>query len=310
MVDTSDDWIVRRTGIRERRIVAENQFASDLAIRAVKDLYARYAVSLDDVDLVIVSTSTPDYGFPSVAARVQAQFNMKMAGAFDLNATCAGFEYILHVANGLITSGLNRKVLVIAAETMSRVTDYSDRSTCVLLGDGAGAALLEWEESGNFFGSIMGSDGSRGKLLYRTGLSQMMDGEKLVGAGKMVQNGPELYKWVVKNVTRSIKQLLTQSGCAAANIDWFVPHSANLRMIEAISERLDFPIEKVLVSLEFYGNTSSATVPLALSDALKHGKIKSGDTLLLYGFGGGVVHCGQLIRWSPLEERTNETAAQ
>lgn len=297
LVDTSDEWIVRRTGIKERRILPENQFSSDLAFGAVQNLIDRYQASLDDVDLIIVSTSTPDFAFPSVAAQVQANFHISNAGAFDLNATCAGFEYCLHLANGLVTSGLNKKVLIVAAESMSKVTDYTDRSTCVLLGDGAGAAIVEYSEGGpDFLGSIMGADGSMGKLLYRTGLSKVMNGKKLIDTGKVVQNGPELYKWVVKNVTKSITQLVENSALDFSDIDWFVPHSANLRMIESISERLDFPMEKVLYSLEYYGNTSSATIPLAISDAIKAGKIKENDRLLLYGFGGGVVHCGQIIK--------------
>ncbi|WP_100488779.1 ketoacyl-ACP synthase III [Sporolactobacillus pectinivorans] len=297
MVDTSNEWIVRRTGIRERRILPEDQFTSDLAFGAVQNLTDRYPISLDDVDLIIVSTSTPDFAFPSVAAQVQAKFHISGAGAFDLNATCAGFEYILHVANGLVTSGLNKKVLVVAAESMSKATDYTDRSTCVLLGDGAGAAIVEYSEgSSDFLGSFMGSDGSMGKMLYRTGLSKVMNGAKLIDTGKMVQNGRELYKWVVKNVTRSVIQLVENSGFDFTDIDWFIPHSANLRMVESICERLDFPMEKVLYSLEYYGNTSSATIPLALSEAIKAGTIKKNDCLLLYGFGGGLVHCGQIIR--------------
>lgn len=296
LVDTSNEWIVRRTGIKERRILPEDQFTSDLAFGAVRNLLDRYETALDDIDLVIVSTSTPDYGFPSVAAQVQAKFLTEKAGAFDLNATCSGFEYALHVANGLVTSGLNQRILVVAADAMSKVTDYTDRTTCILLGDGAGAAVVEYdEENPGFFGSFMGAEGGMGKALYRTGLSSVMNGEKLSGAGKMVQNGREVYKWAVQTVTDGVLQLAEKSGYTLQKINWFVPHSANLRMIESISERLNFPMEKVLYSLEYYGNTSSASIPLALSDALKEGKIKKGDRILLYGFGGGLVHCGQVI---------------
>ncbi|MCO7176550.1 ketoacyl-ACP synthase III [Sporolactobacillus kofuensis] len=297
-VDTSDEWIVRRTGMRERRIAGPNEFASDLACGAVQDLVKRYPVDISDVDLVIVSTTTPDYGFPSVSARVQANFHLEHAGIFDLSAACSGFEYALHVANGLVSSGLNKKVLVIAAETMSKVTDYTDRTTCVLLGDGAGAALVECDDTqGCFIGSYMGADGSLGKALYRTGLSNQMDGEKLVDTGKMVQNGREVYKWAVKTVTSGIQKLLEESRLDFTDIDWFIPHSANLRLIEAIFERLNVPMDHVLYSLEYYGNTSSASIALALSDAVKAGKIKKNDRLLLYGFGGGLCHCGQVIRW-------------
>ncbi|WP_028983850.1 ketoacyl-ACP synthase III [Sporolactobacillus terrae] len=299
LVDTSDEWIVRRTGMKERRIAGPEQFSSDLACAAVKDLVARYQSDLHDTDLVIVSTTTPDYGFPSVSARVQAACQLKQTGAIDLSAACSGFEYALHVANGLVTSGLHKKILVIAAETMSKVTDYSDRTTCVLLGDGASAALVERsEENGAFLGAYMGADGSLGKALYRTGLSTVMDGAKLVDTGKMIQNGREVYKWAVKTVTTGIPELLKNSGLSIEDIDWFIPHSANLRLIEAVFDRLNVPMDKVLYSLEYYGNTSSASIGLALSDAVKEGKIKKNDRLLLYGFGGGLCHCGQVIEWN------------
>ncbi|MDN3956300.1 ketoacyl-ACP synthase III [Sporolactobacillus laevolacticus] len=298
IVDTSDEWIVRRTGMKERRIAGPEEFASDLACGAIRDLVKRYSFDLSDVDLVIVSTTTPDYGFPSVAAMIQAAFHLEHAGAFDLSAACAGFEYALHVANGLVSSGLNRKVLVVAAETMSKVTDYTDRTTCVLLGDGAGAAVIEQTESnGSFLGAYMGADGSLGKALYRTGLSTVMNGEVLINTGKMVQNGREVYKWAVKTVTTGIQKLLEENEFQFSDIDWFIPHSANLRLIEAIFERLNVPMDKVLYSLEYYGNTSSASIALSLSEAVKNGKIKKNDRLLLYGFGGGLCHCGQIIKW-------------
>ncbi|MCO7126545.1 ketoacyl-ACP synthase III [Sporolactobacillus shoreicorticis] len=298
LVDTSDEWIVRRTGMKERRIAAPEEFSSDLACGAVRDLVDRCKTDLTDVDLVIVSTTTPDYGFPNVSSRVQAAFQLKHAGAIDLSAACSGFEYALHVANGLVSSGLNKKILVIAAETMSKVTDYTDRTTCVLLGDGAGAALVEdTEAKGGFLGSYMGADGSLGKALYRTGLSNVMDGEPLIDTQKMVQNGREVFKWAVKTVTSGISILLENSGLQIPEIDWFIPHSANLRLIEAIFERLNVPMDKVLYSLEYYGNTSSASIALSISEAAKAGKIKKNDRLLLYGFGGGLCHCGQIIEW-------------
>lgn len=299
LVDTSNEWIVRRTGMKERRIAGPEEFASDLACGAVRNLIDRYANDLTDVDLVIVSTNTPDYGFPNVSSRVQAAFQLKHAGVIDLSSACSGFEYALHVANGLVTSGLNKKVLVIAAETMSKVTDYTDRTTCILLGDGAGAALVEHTDGkGDFLGSYMGADGTLGKALYRTGLSTVMDGEKLIDTGKMIQNGREVFKWAVKTVTAGIPALLENSGLQISDIDWFIPHSANLRLIEAIFERLAIPMDKVLYSLEYYGNTSSASIALAISEAVKTGKIKKNDRLLLYGFGGGLCHCGQIIEWN------------
>ncbi|RYM05121.1 ketoacyl-ACP synthase III [Sporolactobacillus sp. THM7-7] len=298
LVETSDEWIVRRTGIKERRILPDDQFTSDLAFGAVRHMLNQYNVSLEDVDLVIVATTTPDYGFPSVAALLQARFHMERAGAFDLNAACAGFEYALHVANALVTSGWHRKILVVAADAMSKVTDYTDRTTCILFGDGAGAALVEYSEEPGFIGAFMGADGNMGKALYRTGISTVMNREALIASGKVVQNGREVFKWAVKNVVGGVSDLLDQNGLDLSDIDWFVPHSANLRMIESICERIHFPMNKVLYSMVYYGNTSSASIPLAIHDGLKEGKLKKGDLLLLYGFGGGLVHCGQLIKCS------------
>ncbi|GIO33323.1 MULTISPECIES: ketoacyl-ACP synthase III [Paenibacillus] len=298
LVETSDEWIVQRTGMRERRISAEQEFTSDLCIRAVDDLIRTYGKHVEDVDLIIVATTTPDYPFPSVACLIQEHFNIQSTGAFDLNATCAGFAYGLHVANGLISAGLHRKVLVVGGETLSKVTDYTDRTTCILFGDGAGAVLVEADETNpGFIASIQGTDGSGGMHLYRAGMANALHGLPLAGAGNIVQNGREVYKWAVRTVTAGIEELLPRAGMTIADIDWFVPHSVNLRMIESICEKTGIPIDKTLYSVEYMGNTSAASIPLSLGLGVREEKLKYGDTLLLYGFGGGLTHAGLVVRW-------------
>lgn len=303
LVDTSDEWIVQRTGMKERRIASSEEYSSHLAFKAIENLVASYHKNIHDVDCIIVATTTPDYAFPSVACQIQDYFEINSAGTFDFNATCAGFTYGLHIANSFITSGLHQKVLVVTAETLSKVTDYKDRSTCILFGDGAAAVLVEQDfESPSFIATHMGSKGSGGKHVYRTNLSVTMNGEQLQTPGKMVQNGREVYKWATRTVPAGIDSLLQQTALQKENIDWFVPHSANLRMIESICEKAEFPCEKLLTSVEYYGNTSAVSIPLALQLALKEGKLQKNHLVLLYGFGGGLTHAGHIIRWG-LDER-------
>lgn len=298
IVETSDEWIVQRTGIRERRIAHPYEFTSHLAIAAVADLAARYQKDLSDVDFILVCTTTPDYVFPSVSSLVQAHFGIKHTGALDQNATCAGFVYGLQVANGLITSGLHRKILVIGAETLSKTTDYTDRTTCILFGDGAGAVLLERDdEHAGMLAATNKADGSGGKHLYRTGLSTTMAESELIANSMIVQNGREVYKWAVSSVPEGMKEVVEQAGISLDEVDWFVPHSANMRIVESICERSGFPLKNTLTSMEFFGNTSSASIPLALDLGIKAGKVNPGDLVLLYGFGGGLVQAGCLIRW-------------
>jgi 3-oxoacyl-[acyl-carrier-protein] synthase-3 len=299
MVNTSDEWIFSRTGIRERRIAAEGEFTTNLCVEAVRNLMKRYNKTVSDVDLVLVATTTPEYGFPSVASQVQARLGIQDAGALDLNAACAGFVYALQMANGVITSGMNKKVLVIGAETLSKTTDYSDRTTCILFGDGAGTVLVEYtEEEPSFLSSHMISKGDGGIHLYRTGLSSQMNGQELQNSGCIVQNGREVYKWAVTTVPLGMRKVMEKSEYGLEEVDWFVPHSANLRMIESICERSGFPLEKTLWSLEYFGNTSTASIPLALDKGIVEGKVKAGDRVLLYGFGGGLVQAGVLLQWT------------
>ncbi|EOP09081.1 ketoacyl-ACP synthase III [Bacillus sp. WC2507] len=298
MINTNDEWIVQRTGMKERRIASEEEYSSHLAIKAIENLCTTFKKNLEDIDCIIVATTTADYVFPSVACQIQQYFNIPHTIAFDLNATCAGFTYGLHVANSLITSGPHKKILVVASETLSKVTDYTDRTTCILFGDGAGAILLEKDENKpSFIASHMGTNGDGGIHLYRTNLSTTMNDTPLQTNEKIVQNGREVYKWATRTVPAGIKELLHTAHMQIDDIDWFVPHSVNLRMIESICEKTEIPISKTLMSVKYMGNTSSASIPLALDLARKEGKLNNGDTLLLYGFGGGLTHLGLIVEW-------------
>lgn len=298
MVDTSDEWIVQRTGMRERRIAAEHEFVSDLATKAVEDMIRRYEVKITDVDMILFATSTPEYAFPSSASRVQANLGIPHTGVLDLNAACAGFTYGMQLADSLVTSGVYRKVLVIGAETLSKITDYTDRTTCVLFGDGAGAFLVERaSDQGDFKSVISGTHGEGGMHLYKSGLSTEMDGQPLNAEGNLVQNGREVYKWAVRMVPEQLAELIMRAGMPPEQIDWFVPHSANMRMIEAMCERGPIPLERTLTSMEYRGNTSAASIPLALQIAVDEGKLRHGQNVALFGFGGGLTYSGLVVRW-------------
>ena len=298
MVDTNDEWIRQRTGIRERRIAAKDVFTSDLAIKAVQALAEQPGIDISDVDLIIVSTLTSDFLTPSTAARVQGALGIRNAGVIDLNAACAGFVYALGVANALITIGQHSKVLVIAADVLSKIVDYTDRNTCVLFGDGAGAVLIERSDDGpGFLAAYSGSDGELGEKLYCPGLSARMNGKVVNPKQFLFQDGKAVYMWAITTVPQGMSQLLKNAGLETSDLDWFIPHSANLRIVKSICKKLGIPMEKTLTSVEQFGNTSSVTIPLALWLALQEGKIKKGDKLALYGFGGGLTQAGVLIRW-------------
>ena len=298
-LDTSDEWIVKRTGIRRRHVVAENQHTSDLAIAAVDDLLAHNPnFSIDDVDYVIVGSSTPDYAYPSVSAILQAHYNLpKTVGALDISTACAGFAYGINLAAGLIGTRQVRRVLVVVADALTRSVDYTDRSTAVLFGDGAGAALIEYSEQPAIFGMDAGADGTGGKFLYRTGLRSDING--VVDETRLLrQEGSAVYRWVLENVPNATARILERAGVTLDDIDWFVPHSANMRMIEALVKRLPFPFERTLLSVEEYGNTSAVSIPLALVPAVRDGRVRAGDRLLLMGFGGGLVTAGNVVLWT------------
>jgi 3-oxoacyl-[acyl-carrier-protein] synthase-3 len=288
-VDTNDEWIVRRTGIEVRHQVADDQATSHLAIAAVKNLLSRFpSVDASRIDGIIVATTTPDMPFPSVASQVQQAIGAQNCLAVDISAACAGFVAGLQMANGLLLSGAYRQVLVIGAETLTRITDYTDRSTCILFGDGAGAVLLEARsaDEGSLLASCASTDGAGGMQVY------------CYPGAKIVQNGREVYKWALTTVPDGVQELLRQAGFAIGDLDWFVPHSANLRMIEAICERLGLPLEKALQSVVRNGNTSAASIPLALDAAYREGRLEPGQLVALYGFGSGLTQSGLLLRWT------------
>ncbi|WP_239618268.1 ketoacyl-ACP synthase III [Cohnella mopanensis] len=287
MVDTNHEWIVRRTGIEQRHQTNPDQTTSHLAIAAVHDMLARFpSVDATTIDAIIIATSTPDMPFPSVASQVQQAIGATKCLAFDLSAACAGFVSALHAANGFILSGVYRKVLVIGAENLTKITDYTDRSTCILFGDGAGAVLVEATDVGAFLASNANTDGTGGMQVYCN------------ADNKIVQNGREVYKWALSTVPDGVRDLLGKAGLTLEELDWFIPHSANLRMIEAICERLELPSEKALQSVIRNGNTSAASIPLALDAAYSEGKLVSGQILALYGFGSGLTQSGLLLRWT------------
>ncbi|WP_301420806.1 ketoacyl-ACP synthase III [Mammaliicoccus lentus] len=297
LVETSDDWIISRTGIKERRIAADDEFTSDLCYEAIKNLEKKYNKDISDVDLIIVSTLTPDYRTPSVASYVQGRLGLENAAAIDVNAACAGFVYGINMANAYISSGMYNKIIVVAGEVLSKITDYSDRNTCVLFGDGAGAFLIENNEESSFITSTSGSEGKLAESLYCTDVSKTMFGKDLEQIGFVNQNGKEVYKWAIKMVPREIEKVAEKANVKLKDIDWFVPHSANLKMIQNICKRSEYPFERTLHSLVYYGNTSSATIPLAIDDAVDRGDIKKDETLLLFGFGGGLTYSSSLIKW-------------
>lgn len=297
ILDTSDEWIQSRTGIRERRFAAPEEFTSDLCVKAALNLSENNGLSLEDVDFIIVATVTHDQVMPSVASQVQEKLNIPDAGTLDISSACAGFVYGLILAKGLIASGAQKKVLVIGAETLSKVTDFTDRTTCLLFGDGAGAALLEAGAESNMLESKTGTYGAGGKELYLSNINPILNGEAIEHNNRIHQNGRTVFKWAVQTISAQVQELLLKNKLNLGDIDWFIPHSANLRITEAICKNLDFPIEKALSSMVYYGNTSSASIPLALHKGIQEKKVKKGDKLLLIGFGGGLTYAGIIVEW-------------
>jgi 3-oxoacyl-[acyl-carrier-protein] synthase-3 len=296
MVDTNDEWIVKRTGIRERFLAAEDEFSSDLAAKAVENMI-REGASVEGVDLVIATCLAPDHITPSVAALVAGKFGLRAAGTWDLHAACSGFAYAFTTAASLLATGQAKKILVVSAETLSKVVDYQDRSTCILFGDAAVAVTIERGEKEKSLASISGTDGDMADKVYANLFSQAVNGVPAERQRVIVQNGQALYTYVMKTISEHVARLLAEAKTTPDQIDWFVPHSANLRMVDALRERIGFPREKVLTSVESYGNTSSASIPLALWIAQKEGKLRRGDRILIYGFGGGLTHAGAILEW-------------
>jgi len=299
MVDTSDEWIVSRTGIRERRIAKDEETTSTMAVSASRGALAVASADPESLDLIIVATSTPDMLFPASASLVQEELKAPRAGAFDLNAACSGFVYALAVGHQFIAAGTYRRVLVIGSEVYSRILDWDDRATCVLFGDGAGAVLLEaTDRPTGSWGIILGSDGTGAGLLYVPGLC---------GPGNPAQRqpsllrmwGPEVFRFAVSIMVRAAKEAATAAGLDLDEIDLFIPHQANERIITAAARNLRLPLEKVFMNLERYGNTSAASVPIALCEAAEQGRLKEGDRALLVGFGGGLSWAAMALEWHP-----------
>lgn len=297
MMDTTDEWIVTRTGIRRRHIAADDEFTSDLAKSSVQDLIRRHGEqALEGVDLVIVATNTPDALFPSTAALVQAHFGLQ-ASAFDLLAACPGWLYGLNVASGMVESGRHRKVLVIGAEALTKIVDWEDRSTAVLFGDGAGAAIVEAvSEPHGFKSMITGADGNGAHHLhFRSVGRNLPNGTPL--ADSMYMNGREVFKFAVRVMETSTIEAVAQAGLQPDDISLFVPHQANLRIMEAAREKLALSRERVVVTVDEYGNTSTSSIPIALTRALDDGRIKDGDNLLLVSFGAGLTWAASVLTW-------------
>jgi 3-oxoacyl-[acyl-carrier-protein] synthase-3 len=295
ILETSDEWISQRTGIKNRYYARQDEFTSDLCIKAVEHLMESNETQVSDIDFIIVATSTPDHIFPSVASQVQAKLGIRKAGCMDISVACAGFVYGIILAKGLIASGANKKVLVIGAETLSKVMDFTDRTSCILFGDGAGAVIVEASSENHIFKSITETDGELGQNLYLSGQPATINGEIIKSDGKIHQNGRAVFKWAVSTLTEKIKELIALNERQMEDIDWLIPHSANMRILESVCEGLGFPVENCLESIRDYGNTSAASIPIAWYNALKSGKVQIGDSLVLAGFGGGLTFAAVCI---------------
>lgn len=306
MVDTSDTWIVERTGIRERHIVGEDVAASDLAVEAAWKALEDARVKASEVDLIIVATVTPDMYFPATACIVQDRLGAKGAGGFDLEAGCTGFIYGLSIAHQFISSGRYDTVLVIGVETLSKLVNWSDRNTCVLFGDGAGAVVVRPAPLGKgILATHLGADGGGGSHLYvPAGGSRCPPSIETVTRGMhyIHMNGPEVFKFAVKVVSQASLSVLRRSGLKKGDIDLMVPHQANLRIINSAAERLGLTPEKVVINIERYGNISSASIPVALEEAYRQGRISEGDVVLLVSFGAGLTWGSCVMRWCSSDE--------
>ncbi len=301
MVDTTDEWIRARTGISERRIADDKTATSDLATEAAKIAIDDAGLLLEDIDLIIVATATPDMAFPSTACIVQKNIGAKNAVAFDIEAACSGFLYALAIGEQFIKTGVYRNVLIIGAETLSKITNWKDRRTCVLFGDGAGAAVLQQVEGGlGILSSSLGSDGFRGDYL-----TQPAGGSRMPASIKTILNdlhyihmdGREVFKFAVRAMSKSALEIIKDVGYSIEDVDYMIPHQANIRIIEAVAKKINLTMDKVYVNLNDYGNMSVASIPVALDEAVKNGSIKAGDIIILVAFGGGLTWGSSVIKW-------------
>jgi 3-oxoacyl-[acyl-carrier-protein] synthase-3 len=313
MVDTSDEWIVERTGIRERRIAAPDEASSDMALLACRRALAMAEVDPTEVDHIVLATTTPDRILPSCACTVQQKLGANRAAAYDMFAACTGFVFGMGLARSLVGSGMADTVLVVGVETLSRIVDYTDRNTCVLFGDGAGAAVFQACESGVGVHAVdMHSDGELGEVLeVPAGISRNPASDATVAAREhyIRMQGKKLYPFAVRSMSDSTKRCAELSGWDPSEIDLLIPHQANLRIIEAVRERLELPAEKVYVNIDRYGNTSSASIPIALDECVRSGRLKPGDKLGVAAFGGGVTWGASAMTWTIPVERARRAAA-
>lgn len=294
MVDTSDEWIFARTGIRERHIAGDRELTSDLALQAAREALSAAALEPDQIDLILVATTTPDRIFPSTACMLQQKLGIANSGAaFDIQAVCSGFIYALATASNFIRAGQAQRALVVGAETMSRITDWTDRSNCVLWGDGAGAVVLERSAAPGVISTHIHADGSYSELLrIQGGVSTGFD-----GGCTIEMEGNAVFKVAVNTLDSIVDETLAANGMQKSDVDWLVPHQANIRIIQATAKKLGMSMERVVTTIEKHGNTSAASIPLALDYAVREGKIKNGETVLMEAFGGGFTWGSALLRW-------------
>lgn len=283
-VETSDAWILERTGISARHFADSNTSASDLGAEAARRALEAAGIEAQDIDLIVVATSTPDMVFPSTACLIQQKLGVHGCAAFDLQAVCSGFVYALTVADSLVRTGGANKALVIGAEVFSRLLDFSDRTTCVLFGDGAGAVVLEASDAPGILASELHADGRYASVLCVPG---HIDGGHIVGTPTIKMDGPVVFKLAVGVLENGVRAVLTKAGRTESDIDWLIPHQANIRIMQGLAKKLSLPPEKLIVTVDQHGNVSAASIPLALDHAVRTGKVQRGDTLMLEGVGGG-----------------------
>jgi 3-oxoacyl-[acyl-carrier-protein] synthase-3 len=293
-IDTSDEWIQQRVGIKQRHIAADDEVTSDLAVHAARRALDDARISPDEIDLIIVATTTPDLTFPATAAIVQQKLGMHHGAAFDIQAVCSGFVYGMVTADSFLKNGVARRALVIGAETTSRILDWTDRATCVLFGDGAGAAIVELGGDGErgILASSLRSDGHFADKLNTTG-----GPSSTRSIGHVHMEGKEVFRHAVGKITDVVENVLSATGYTVKDLDWFVPHQANLRIIEGAGQKLHIPPEKVVITVDRHANTSAASVPLALTEAVRDGRIKRGDLVMIEAMGGGFTWGAALLRW-------------
>ena len=298
ILDTSDEWITTRSGIKQRHRAADGETTSDIALAAAQQALGNAGVTANDIDMIIVSTTTPDLTFPATAALVQKKLGISHGAAFDVQAVCSGFVYGLSVASAMVETGQTERALLIGAETMTRLLDWEDRATAVLFGDGGGAVVLEAtevnaESEPHIIGSYLRSDGNLTDLLYVDG------GPSTTGTtGKLRMQGREVYRHAVGNIAEAINSLLQRHELTVDDIDWFVPHQANKRIIDGVAKKIGLPPEKTVVTVQNHANTSAASIPLALHELVKSGRVSSGDLIMLEAMGGGLTWGANLIRWA------------